>query len=155
MQQCRRSSSKLPEALAVLLMLMCAYEPMYVCMMSDPQDWPTYECDNIEELRKKNIEREVFDHIPHVSCFSCFWLQPPGSSMDIFSFGAACNGSALAFDGGPLCVLNRAVSLRSGLCTGLCMCEKNKRLRTVCHCKTTHQNNGINTCGGMAVKIGE
>ncbi|CAK9094546.1 Uncharacterized protein SCF082_LOCUS44436 [Durusdinium trenchii] len=38
-------------ALAVLLMLMCAYEPMYVCLMSDPQDWPTYDCDGIEDVR--------------------------------------------------------------------------------------------------------
>ncbi|CAK9057839.1 unnamed protein product [Durusdinium trenchii] len=50
---CREAAcmDNLSSALAVLLMLMCAYEPMYVCLMSDPQDWPTYDCDGIEDVR--------------------------------------------------------------------------------------------------------
>ena len=27
---------------------MCAYEPMYHCLVSSPQDWPTANCDAIE-----------------------------------------------------------------------------------------------------------
>ncbi|CAE7529874.1 unnamed protein product [Symbiodinium pilosum] len=37
--------------LAILLMLMCAYEPMYHCLASTPQDWPTYNCEDIEGVR--------------------------------------------------------------------------------------------------------
>ncbi|CAE7205083.1 unnamed protein product [Symbiodinium sp. CCMP2456] len=35
--------------LALLLLLMCAYEPMYHCLVSSPQDWPTANCDAIED----------------------------------------------------------------------------------------------------------
>mmetsp|Transcript_55947 Transcript_55947/g.130754 ORF Transcript_55947/g.130754 Transcript_55947/m.130754 type:complete len:1124 (+) Transcript_55947:79-3450(+) len=37
--------------LAILLLLMCCYEPMYHCLASSPQDWPTYDCDDIEDVR--------------------------------------------------------------------------------------------------------
>ena len=39
------------EVLAILLMLMCAYEPMYHCLATTPQDWPTYNCEDIEAGR--------------------------------------------------------------------------------------------------------
>eukprot|EP00439_Symbiodinium_sp_Y106_P082888 s1008_g22.t1 len=37
--------------LALLLLLMCAYEPMYHCLVSSPQDWPTANCDAIEDVQ--------------------------------------------------------------------------------------------------------
>ncbi|CAJ1371316.1 unnamed protein product [Effrenium voratum] len=38
-------------ALAVLLMLMCTYEPMYQCLVSVPKDWPTMDCEDAEDIR--------------------------------------------------------------------------------------------------------
>ena len=43
------------EVLAILLLLMCAYEPMYHCLATSPQDWPTYNCDDIEARRCKEL----------------------------------------------------------------------------------------------------
>lgn len=37
--------------LAVLLLLMFCYEPMYHCLASAPEEWPTYYCDDVEDLR--------------------------------------------------------------------------------------------------------
>jgi len=38
-------------ALATLLLLMFCYEPMYHCLASAPEEWPTYYCDDVEDLR--------------------------------------------------------------------------------------------------------
>ena len=36
------------QALALLLLAMCCYEPMYHCLAAMPEDWPSYDCDAIE-----------------------------------------------------------------------------------------------------------
>ena len=36
------------QALALLLLAMCCYEPMYHCLAASPEDWPSYDCDAIE-----------------------------------------------------------------------------------------------------------
>jgi len=38
-------------ALATLLLLMFCYEPMYHCLASAPEEWPTYYCNDVEDLR--------------------------------------------------------------------------------------------------------
>eukprot|EP00931_Biecheleriopsis_adriatica_P039773 TRINITY_DN22742_c0_g2_i1.p1 TRINITY_DN22742_c0_g2~~TRINITY_DN22742_c0_g2_i1.p1 ORF type:complete len:1178 (-),score=306.22 TRINITY_DN22742_c0_g2_i1:161-3370(-) len=39
--------------LMIMLILMCAQEPMFYCLADEPQDWPTDDCEGREELRRR------------------------------------------------------------------------------------------------------
>eukprot|EP00931_Biecheleriopsis_adriatica_P056265 TRINITY_DN33336_c0_g1_i1.p1 TRINITY_DN33336_c0_g1~~TRINITY_DN33336_c0_g1_i1.p1 ORF type:complete len:1164 (+),score=258.15 TRINITY_DN33336_c0_g1_i1:126-3617(+) len=39
-------------SMTIMLMLMCINEPMYHCWSSDPDEFPTYDCEGVEETRR-------------------------------------------------------------------------------------------------------